>query len=164
MSLAEFCQWLENSDVGSTIIGSNWLFPIIETTHVMGLGLAVGLIALSDLRLPGVIMRTKPASVVWSQLMPWMVGGMAVMFASGGLLFWSQALKAYNSTYFRIKMILLFATAINAAAYHLTIYQRMNEWDVAPVPPPQARRAGWISLILWTGIIVMGRTMAYTSF
>jgi hypothetical protein len=49
-----------------------------------------------------------------------------VMFASGGLLFWSQALKAYNSTYFRIKMILLIVTAINAAVYHLTIYKRMH--------------------------------------
>ena len=146
MSLAEFCQWLENSEVGSTIIGSTWLFPIIETTHVMGLGLTVGLIALSDLRLTGVIMRTKPASVVWSQLMPWMVGGMAVMFASGGLLFWSQALKAYNSTYFRIKMILLIAAAINAAVYHLTIYKRIMNGTWRPYPLLRlVERAGFLS-------------------
>ncbi len=51
MSIEELCQWLENSTVGTTIIGSNWLFPIIETAHVMALGLAVGLVVLSDLRL-----------------------------------------------------------------------------------------------------------------
>jgi len=132
--------------VGSTIIGSTWLFPIIETTHVMELGLAVGLIAPSNLRLMGVIMRTKPASVVWSQLMPWMVGGMAVMFASGGLLFWSQALKAYNSTYFRIKMILLIAAAINAAVYHLTIYKRIMNGTWRPYPLLRlVERAGFLS-------------------
>jgi uncharacterized protein DUF6644 len=164
MSIEEICQWLENSTVGTTIIGSNWLFPIIEGTHVLALGLAVGLVVLSDLRLIGVIMRNKPASVVWSQLMPWMTGGMTVMFISGGLLFWSQATKAYASTYFQIKMLLLIAAAVNALAYHLTIYKRMKEWDLAPIPPPRARLAGWVSLILWTSVIIMGRTMAYTSF
>ena len=164
MSIEELCQWLENSTVGTAIIGSNWLFPIIEGTHVLALGLAVGIVVLSDLRLMGVIMRNKPASLVWSQLAPWMIGGIAVMFVSGGLLFWSQATKAYASNYFRVKMILLVAAAVNAAVYHLTICKRMKEWDTAPVPPPQARAAGWISLILWAGIIVMGRTIAYTSF
>jgi hypothetical protein len=37
----------------------------------------------------------------------------------------------------------------------------MAEWDKAPVPPLRARVTGAVSLILWTAIIVTGRTMAY---
>jgi hypothetical protein len=38
----------------------------------------------------------------------------------------------------------------------------MAEWDQAAVPPFQARMTGAISLILWTAIIITGRTMAYS--
>jgi hypothetical protein len=38
----------------------------------------------------------------------------------------------------------------------------MHEWDGSSVLPLSARMAGVISLVLWTAIIVTGRTMAYT--
>jgi hypothetical protein len=38
----------------------------------------------------------------------------------------------------------------------------MAEWDKSPVTPLRARMTGAISLILWTAIIITGRTMAYS--
>jgi hypothetical protein len=91
-----------------------------------------------------------------------MLAGFAIMFASGLLLFWSQALKAYNSIFFRTKLLLLILAGVNAAVYHLTVYRHMSEWENKLVPPGQARLAGWLSLIIWAGVIAAGRTMAYT--
>jgi hypothetical protein len=162
MSLLSFCQWIQNTDSSTALRESTYLFPIIETTHVLGLSLSVGLLVVSDLRLIGVGMRRRPASEIFRQLAPWMLAGFAIMFATGLLLFWSQALKAYNSMFFRAKICLLVLAGVNAAVYHLTIYRRMNEWENKLVPPPQARLAGWLSLIIWAGIIAAGRTMAYT--
>jgi hypothetical protein len=84
------------------------------------------------------------------------------MFLTGALLFWSHALSAYHSTAFRAKLVLLILSGLNAAIYHFTIYRKMDQWDTAPIPPMQARLAGWTSLILWAGVITMGRIMAYT--
>jgi hypothetical protein len=162
MSLLSICQWIQNSEIGTGIRESTWVFPIIETTHVLGLSLSVGLLLVSDLRLAGVILRRRPASEVFRQIAPWMLTGFAIMFATGSLLFWSQAAKAYNSIFFRIKLTLLLLAAVNACVYHLTIYRKMDEWDNKLVPPARARLAGWCSLIIWAGIIAAGRTMAYT--
>jgi len=157
-----FSEWLYHTSISVAIRESSWVFPIIETTHVLGLSLSVGVLFVSDLRLVGLALRRRPASELWEQLKPWMVAGFIVMFSSGALLFWSQPIKAYQSVFFRAKLALLLLAALNAAVYHTTIFRRINEWDDAPVPPTQARLTGWISLALWAGVIAAGRTMAYT--
>jgi hypothetical protein len=162
MSLLSICQWIQNTEFSTSLRESTYVFPIIETTHVLALSLSVGLLVVSDLRLTGIALARRPASEVFRQLAPWMLAGFAIMFASGLLLFWSQAFKAYTSVFFRAKLLLLALAAVNACVYHLTVYRRMNEWENKLVPPRQARMAGWLSLIIWTGVIAAGRTMAYT--
>jgi hypothetical protein len=157
-----FSEWLYRTSISVAIRESSWVFPIIETTHVLGLSLSVGVLFVSDLRLVGLALRRRPASELWEQLKPWMVAGFIVMFSSGALLFWSQPIKAYQSVFFRAKLAFLLLAALNAAVYHTTIFRRINEWDDAPMPPAQARLTGWISLALWAGVIAAGRTMAYT--
>ena len=50
MSILHFCQWLENTPVGVAVRQSVWLFPIVETTHTVGIALMAGTIAIVDLR------------------------------------------------------------------------------------------------------------------
>lgn len=160
--LLHLCQWLQHTAAGTGIRESAWVFPIIETLHVLGLSLSVGLLFVSDLRLVGVAMRQWRASTVWHNLTPWMTAGFLLMFSTGALLFWSQPINAYNSVFFRTKLALIGLAAVNAAIYHLTIFRRMHEWDADAVPPPYARLSGWLSLLIWTGVIAAGRAMAYT--
>lgn len=162
MDLAAICRTLQYSDIGTTIRESTWTFPIIETTHVIALSISVGLILVTDLRLIGAILRKRPFSEVWAQLKPWFTAGFIIMFLSGIFLFWSQALKAYESFFFRTKIVLLILAGINALVFEYSSRPSLAEWDTAAVPPPQARLAGWLSIILWAGIIAAGRTMAYT--
>jgi len=160
-SVLEICRWLDRSAIG-TDIRESLLFPFIEGIHVLALSLSIGLVVITDLRLMGVVMRNRPASEIWSQFFPWMMSGFGVMFLTGALLFWSHALSAYNSAAFRVKVLLLILSGLNAAVYHFTIYRKMDQWDTCQPPPVQARLAGWTSLILWAGVITMGRIMAYT--
>jgi hypothetical protein len=162
MSVLDVCALLERSSVGTAIRESSLLFPVIEGIHVLALSLSVGLILVTDLRLAGVVLRNRAASEIWSQFFPWMMPGFGIMFLTGSLLFWSHALSAYHSAAFRAKLLLLIFSGVNAAIYHLTIYRQMDQWDARPIPPWQARLAGWTSLILWAGVIAMGRIMAYT--
>jgi hypothetical protein len=161
MSLYTICEWLQNTNWGTGIRESTLLFPIIETTHVLGLALSVGTVALLDLRLLGLGLKREPVSQVMGQLMPWSLSGFFIMFVSGILLFWSQALKAYDSAFFRIKLLLLIFAGINALVFQFTVYRSMAAWDEAPVTPFRARLTGAISIALWIGIIAAGRTMAY---
>lgn len=162
MDLASICQTIQDSDFGTSIRESTWTFPIIETTHVLALAISVGLILITDLRLTGSILRKRAFSELWAQLKPWFTAGFIIMFLSGIFLFLSQAFKAYESFFFRAKIVMLVLAGINALAFEYTSRPSIAEWDTAPVPPLRARLAGWFSIILWAGIIAAGRTMAYT--
>jgi hypothetical protein len=161
MSISQFCQWLQDTPWGTGIRESTWVFPIVEGTHAIGIAFSVGILLIMDLRLAGVLMRREPVSQVSNQLMPWSLGGFAVMFITGLLLFWSQAMKAYGSIFFRIKLVLLVLAAINALVFELTLRRSIVAWDTAEKPPFGARLAGILGIVLWAGVIAAGRTMAY---
>ena len=127
-----------------------------------GAGILVGTIIWFDLRLLGVWMRHQPVSRVFGSLKPWMLGGFAVMFVTGALLFTSLATSACVHPYFQIKIVLLVLAGLNVAFYTFTIDRRRHQWDEAPTPPVPARIAGLVSLVLWAGVIAAGRIMAYT--
>ena len=161
MSILHFCQWLENTPVGVTVRQSIWLFPIVETIHTVGIVLMAGTIAVVDLRLLGVGLRREPVSGVLQQVLPWTWAGFALMFVTGGLLVSSEAVKLYNSVFFRIKLVLLFVAAVNALVFHWTIYRQAARWDLAASTPARVKVAGLLSLTCWIGIIAMGRAIGY---
>jgi hypothetical protein len=160
MPLLAWCQWLQRTPLATAISESNWLFPVIEGSHILALSFSVGMIVLFDLRLLGLLFRSEPASRIMKQLIPWSMAGFAVMFVTGAFLFMTQAGKAYGNAFFRTKMILLLLLGINAALYQAKFYPKMAEWDLARTPAG-VRICAWVSLIAWVGVIVCGRTMAY---
>jgi hypothetical protein len=54
MDLLPFFQWCYDTPVGETIRNSTWMFPVIETFHLLGLGLTAGAVLIVNLRLLGV--------------------------------------------------------------------------------------------------------------
>jgi len=162
MSLFEICQWIQDTQLGTALRESQYMFPLVETAHVLGLGASVGLIVWTDLRLIGAVLRGEPAIEVHSQLKPYMISGFAIMFISGIFLFWSEAAKLYNSGTFRIKLLFLLAAGINMIIFEerelrLGTVGKIRVGDL----PMAAKLAGWISLICWIGVIVFGRWTAY---
>lgn len=143
---------------------SLWVYPVIETAHVLGICVFLGLVAMMDLRLAGAAMRTVPLTEVQQRLFPWQMAGLAVMVASGLLLVLSEPLRFYDNPFFRAKVVLLALSIVNAGVFHLTIYRRVADWDTDPVPPRPARLAGIFSLMLWTGVVTTGRLIAYNWF
>jgi len=155
--LFDWCQWLQHTPLATTINESVWLFPLIEGSHILALPISVGMIVMFDLRLLGLVTGTK----VTNQFLRWSKFGFAVMLITGVFLFITQADKAYGNPFFRTKMLLLLLLGINAAVYQLMFYPKMSQWDLAGKTPAGARFCAGLSLIVWVGVIVCGRTMAY---
>lgn len=164
MSLLDLCQWLQDTQIGTAIRESIWAFPIIETIHVLGLAISVGVIVWLDLRLMGYGMRRQSVSQVFRQIIPIAIVGYTIMVISGVLLFWSNAARVYPNIFFRMKVVFLILAAVNALVFQVTTYKSMAEWDKAPIPPKRARLAGLLSLILWMAVIAAGRATAYNLF
>ena len=164
MNLLPFMQWLEATPGSIAIRESIMVYPLVESAHVLSLCLFLGLLALLDLRLLGFGLRGVPVSEIAGRLLPIALAGFALMVISGGLLFYSGPLRAYNNIFFRVKMAMIALAGLNAFLFHVTIYRRIADWDRDPVPPLRARLAGFFSLLLWCGVVVSGRMQAYKWF
>ena len=162
MTLFDICQWLQDTELGTSLRESQYMFPLVETAHVLGLGASVGLILWTDLRLVGAALRRERVGDVMTQLRPWMISGFTIMFISGIFLFWSEAAKLYNSNTFRAKLLFLLAAGVNAAFFEM---RESKTGEVGRIHggkmPARGLVAGWVSLICWTGVIVFGRWTAY---
>jgi hypothetical protein len=161
VSLFAWCQWLEHSPAALAISESTWLFPLIEGSHILALPLSVGLIVIFDLRLLGLAFEGAAASRIMDDVLRWSKIGFAVMFVTGGLLFMTQAGKAYGNPFFRAKLLFLVVLGINAAVYQVIFFPKIAQWDAAGRLPAGARLCAALSLVVWIGVIVCGRTMAY---
>jgi hypothetical protein len=161
MFLLSICQWVDHTRLNAFLRQSNWAFPTLDTMHTLGIVLVAGAIMLVDLRLLGLGLRSVPVSQLVARIVPATLGGFGFMLLSGGLLFWSEAVKMYHSPAFRIKIVLLALAGLNALIFHRTIYRDVANWDPGRAAPARARLAGLLSLIFWIAIIAAGRAIAY---
>lgn len=162
MDLLQICQWIQNTNLSVSIRESILMFPILEGAHLLGIGLSAGVIAISDLRMMGLIFKKDSASEIFHQFIPWAIAGFALMLITGALLFWAEPVKCYQNPSFRYKTLFLFLAGINVLVFHSSkVYRKMNEWEWSENPPRAAKIAGWVSLISWGIVIIAGRTTAY---
>ncbi len=157
------CTWLGAMPWSIALRESLWVYPLIETVHVLALCLFLGFATMLDLRLLGVALRRTPVTDIMQRLMPWTWTGFALMVTSGLLLFYSDPVKFSGNPYFRLKVATLAAAGLNGWIFHVTVYRRVTEWDRAPVTPRRARLAGVLSLALWSAVVILGRLIAYES-
>jgi len=155
------CQWLADTAIGTRIRESDNLFSAIETVHVLGIVVTAGTIAIVDLRVLGVLLKRLPLRAVIEPLIRVTWLGFAVMTLSGLLLFWSEADKLYFNPAFRLKMFLLLLAGGNQWLFHRTHDAHIASWSAANIVPRRARAGAMLSLTLWSGIIVLGRAIAY---
>ena len=164
VALLALWQWLVSVPASTLIRESRWLFPVIETLHVVGLVLFLGLTVMLDLRLIGVTWRAVRVSEIVGGLMPWAAAGAALAVVSGMLVYMSDPPHYLANLFFRIKAALIVLAVLNSWWFHAGPYQRVREWDLDPVPPLAARAAGYLSLVLWATVAVSGRLIPYIWF
>jgi hypothetical protein len=161
MTLLEVCEWLETTALAVAIQESLYGFAIAVGVHILGIAASVGILLWVDLRLLGVALMHRPLNEVYRNLAPWFAAGFGIMVLSGGALFAAFATAAYGNPFFRIKLLLLLA-GVNALVFHwFAARERLGDTGM---PLAAARAAGFLSLAIWAGVIVMGRLMSYTMF
>lgn len=155
------CQWLEQTWIASRVRESLWLFPAIETGHLLGMAALVGTITMFDLRLLGRALRTKRVSEVGRTLLPWTWAAFAVQLLTGVVLFSSEAVKLYANPAFRLKLLLILLAGIQVLIFHRTMYRGVAAWDGGQPIPRTARISGALSILLWMSIVAAGRFIGF---
>ena len=161
MLILSVLHWLATTRWSVALHESVYVWPLLESIHVLCLALFVGTAVMLDLRLLGVAMPHIPASAFTQRLLPWTRGAFVIMVATGVLLFTATPVTYYNELSFRLKLILMVAAGFNVWFFHARTRRRIADWDSVVTPPTAARVAAIVSLAAWTGVVIAGRLIAY---
>jgi hypothetical protein len=163
MDIAAFLKLLEASGLASRIRDSLFLFPLIESTHVFGLALVFGTIAIIDLRLLGIASTQRSFKRMAADILKWTWAAFALTALTGTLMFITNAPVYYHNFFFRTKMLLLVLTGVNLLVFERTAGRTIHDWDKAPSAPRAGKAVAVLSLAMWIGIIFMGRLIGFTT-
>jgi hypothetical protein len=159
MADAAFWTSLERTAVASAVREGTWLYPAVETLHVLALATLFGSIVLLDARLLGASARL-PLDVLARHARRPALAALAVLAITGALMFAADAAALVRNPAFRAKLVLVPLAVLNALALEVGWLRRLRARPDAPVPRA-ARALAAASLALWAAVIVCGRLIAY---
>lgn len=159
----EFLTQLEATSVATAVRENTWLFPTIESLHVLAISLVVGTIMIVDFRLINVASRRRPVSEIMREVLPYTWVAFCCALITGGLLFSSAAVKYAHNPPFLFKMLLLLVAGTNMAAFHLGSGRKIALWDRDIMTPTGARVAGGLSILIWVSVVALGRWIGFTT-
>lgn len=158
MSILSFFTWCENSFIGEAIRDSRWLFPAIESVHLLALAVIGGAVLVMNLHLLGFGIKRQPTAQLWRDTLPWLLGSLTVMLISGVLLFTSEATKLYYHEAFWVKMISLLLAMI----FTFTVVRKVALAEPGRVRSLWGRAVAAMSILLWSTVGVCGRWIGFS--
>jgi hypothetical protein len=154
--------WLEiaRGDLATWIQLTPYVFAVLEGVHLVGVAFFFGSIFLLDLRLLGLTPRLlmEPAGRFLLRIS---VPAFAVVAVSGALLFVPSADRYVASGTFLAKMGALVIGGLNALAFHIAAWRRVDDWGDGTRVPWAARTTAVFSVAVWLSVIALGRSMGY---
>lgn len=149
-----FAAALESSAPAWLIGETEWLYPLVNTAHVLGIALLFGAIVVLDLRLLGA-WRTVPVSLLAGPTVRVAGAGTGLALLSGGALFAAQATDYVDNPMFYLKLGAVAAGLVNVLLLHRS--DALGRSD----PTRAAAVGAAVSLVCWLTAITAGRWIAY---
>lgn len=149
---------LQDSAFAEAVRSEVWIYPLVNTAHIIGIALLVGAIAMVDLKLVGLI-GIGPGEEPGSGL-PLAVAGLLIAVTAGLVLFSTRPLKYAADPIFQAKLGLIALALANAVAIRIAPGWRAairGEGSIAPRIRVQAA----LSILLWIAVVAMGRMIGY---
>lgn len=162
--LYNFAVWLDGFESSTALHESFYMYNWVESTHVLTLLLSLGMLFIIDLRMLGLALTNVPATAIANRLNLPMLIGFGIMMFTGLTLYYAVPIRNTQSLWFRIKLVLLFAAAINAFLFHRNMLRSGNSWERDSKAPRNLRIGASLSLFFWMLIVICGRFIAYDWF
>jgi len=162
--MLDFVVWLSETKWSIALHESLYLYPWIESTHVLSICLFFGTLLFVDLRLTGKVFNNLSISEMNRKVLPLTIFGFLVMSVTGLLLFYAIPVRNYQNIFFRIKMLLMVIAGINAFFFHRRMSKEAKIWDKDSSIPKSMKNSALASLALWSSVIISGRMIAYNWF
>ena len=143
--------WIENTSLALWVGTSLWAYPLLLSIHITGLAIIVGIFAIRDFHLVGVVSGLSVSNFLELKRLAYC--GFMINGLSGIMLFSSQASYLATNLPFLLKIFFIGLGMILASQIHKKIGRKKEQTGL--------KKLAILSMICWFGAIVAGRLIAY---
>ena len=143
--------WIENTSLALWVGTSLWAYPVLLSAHITGLAVIVGIIAMRDFHLLGLINGVTGANFL--ELKKLAYCGFLINGISGIMLFASQASYLSTNLPFLVKLFFIGSGMLLASKIYKKIEKNTGRTST--------KILAILSLFSWFGAITAGRLIAY---
>ena len=130
--------------------------PIVQTVHLLGIAVIMSSVVLLDLRILGVALPSQDVQELTRRVMPWVWWTLPVMLLSGLPFVFARPQRYFTNPVFGLKFALLLPSIALAALLHINGIRKPDYRGTKLIAA--------LSLLLWTGVVLAGRWIAYVDY
>jgi len=131
--------------------------PAVQTVHILSIAIVMGSIVMIDLRVLGFAVPSQNPGEMIRRLMPWLWVALTLLFLSGAMFVVTRPARYFANPVFKIKFALLIPAIVLSA---LLAYLHRKP----PTSQAAVKSIAALSLVLWTGVVLAGRWIAYADY
>jgi hypothetical protein len=155
MSMNALVDWLTATPLSQTIQTTSWAIPGIQVVHILCLATLFALALSLSLRVAGRGLAAEPLASLARRFVPAIWVCLGLLLLSGALLIIAEPFRTITNPIFYLKMTLL-VVAVALTLWLASVARRQPEQRTA-----LHLVGATLSMLIWAGIIVAGRYIAY---
>ena len=154
-------EWLSQTPLSLAIQTRAWVVPTIQSIHIVAIGIVVASVFMIDLRVLGWGGRDQTLVETVDRFGPWLSWALGVLLITGALMVVGEPARELLSFSFWLKMALVAIGSLSAAAFRIAVRRNERRWEESLVKGLVIKSLAILTLLIWAGIIVLGRLIAY---
>jgi len=160
--LNDFAVWLSTTRPSVFLqMHEVWMIPVIQSLHIIGIGVAVGSVLMLSLRVLGWAGMDQTVRETQLRFGPWLTGALCLLLATGGLLVLAEPVRELVTFSFWLKMACVAMLTALAVAFQVSVGRHEQRWEQTLVRHRAVRLVAVLVFIVLGGIILLGRLIAY---
>ena len=155
-------QWVGSTSLSGSLAQRPWIIPLLQSIHIVCVGLVIAAVTFVNLRLIGVFARDLSTAAVCRRFLPWMWWTMPVLLLTGVFLTIAEPARELQNSTFQLKMLLILGALLLAAVIQTRLSRDDLVWQVSNYKRRIRQLVAALSIAVWVGIVCAGRMIAYT--
>ena len=138
--------------------------PIAQTLHILGICIVMASIIMVNLKFLGLALPSHNLSEMISRLYPWTWWALPVNAITGLLFVIARPNRYFYNPVFGIKFSFLVPAILLAFLVYRMNQRERGYWDHTLTRRISGRAVAGLSLVLWIGVLMAGRWIAYSDY
>ena len=164
--MKEFAEWLSTTSMSVYMQRNNaWVIPLVQSIHIVGIGVVLGSIFMVDLRILGWAGMDQTLRQTTRRFAPWVTGALCLLLVTGIFMVIGEPVRELITLSFWMKMSLVAISTLIAFMFQMAVRKHEQpQWEERLVSRSSVKWLTVLTFLIWVCIIVLGRLIAYDHF